>query len=346
MNLAEHRHTESDKGKAMVRLTTTILKFFFLILFISSFHAEAQELRKVRLAPHWIPQSQFAGFYVALEKGIYRKYSLDVEIIQGGPRQSSAEMLQKGQTDFALLWLSNAMQLRHQGVRIVNIAQLVNRSSLMLVARKSSGIKTPRDMNGKKVGIWGGDFEIQPNAFFKKYNIKVKTIQQGNSINLFFFGGIDVTSAMWYNEYHTILNSGIEPEQLQTFFFADHGLNFPEEGIYCSDSLLQANPKLCRDFLQATFEGWKYADQNREEAIRIVMQYMKNAKYSTNKAHQRWMLEKMIELYFPDSSSTWFHRLTKEGYQLVGDTMKSNGLIRSIPPFEELYRPVTSGRKP
>ncbi len=329
----------------MTRLSSIMLRYLIVFFVAVSISSQAQELRKVRIAPHWIPQSQFAGYYVALEKGIYKKYNLDVEIIQGGPRTSSAELLRKGETEFALLWLSNAIQLRHQGVQLVNIAQLVNRSSLMLVARKSSGIKTPKDMNGKKVGIWGGDFEIQPMAFIKKYNLKVRTIQQGNSINLFFFGGIDVTSAMWYNEYHTIINSGINPDQLQTFFFADHGLNFPEEGIYCSDSLLQANPKLCQDFLSATFEGWKYADQNREEAIRIVIQYMKHARYSTNKAHQRWMLARMIELYFPEGSAEGFSKLSKESYTLVGTTMISNGLIKNIPPFETLYKPISLGGK-
>ena len=81
-------------------------------------------------------------------------------IITGGPKVSSSSLLKEGKVDFALMWLSNAIQLKAKGAPIVNIAQIVNRSALMLISRKSSGINSPMDMNGKKIGIWGGDFQF------------------------------------------------------------------------------------------------------------------------------------------------------------------------------------------
>lgn len=66
----------------------------------------------------------------------------------------------------------------------------------LLIAKKSSGIKTPQDMNGKKVGLWGPIFQIQPKAFLKRYNLKVKEIRRSYSVNLFLRDGVDVTSAM------------------------------------------------------------------------------------------------------------------------------------------------------
>ena len=304
----------------------------------------SQPLKKITFVPHWVPQAQFAGFYIAKDRGIYEKYGLDLTIIPGGPKISSSALLEKDAVDFALMWLSNAIQLKARNSHIVNIAQEVNRSALMLISKKSSGIKTPQDMNGKKIGVWGGDFQIQPMAFFKKYNLNVKTIMQGNSINLFFFDGIDVTSGMWYNEYHTILNSGFNADELNTFFFADYGLNFPEEGIYCSEKFYKENPDICRSFIEATLEGWRYAFDHPDEAINIILGHVKLANLPVNKAHQRWMLDRMKELIFPSKRMDRFEKLSQQNYQLVAEKLKEGGLIKKIPAYDSLYKPV-AGKK-
>ena len=301
---------------------------------------QSQPLRKITFVPHWIPQAQFAGFYVAKDLGIYEKHGIDLTLITGGPKVSTASLLESGKVDFALLWLSNAIQLKAKKFDLVNIAQLLTRSALMLISKKRSGIKTPQDMNGKKVGIWGGDFQIQPMAFFKEYNLKVTPIMQGNSINLFFFDGIDVTSAMWYNEYHTIINSGFNPDELNTFFFSDYGLNFPEEGIYCSKEFYEANPEICKQFVAATLEGWKYAFEHPEEAITIMLKHINEAKLPINKTHQRWMLAKMKDLIFPANKMDNFEKLPKDNYLLVANKLREGEFINEIPEYDSLYKPV------
>ncbi len=315
----------------------------FIILFLFSSLGLCQALQKVTFVPHWVPQAQFAGYYIAKDLGIYKKHGIDLTIITGGPSVSTSAMLQKGQVNFALMWLSNAIQLKANKTRIVNIAQVVNRSALMLISKKSSGINTPKDMEGKKVGLWGGDFLIQPMAFFKKYNLNVNPIMQGNSINLFFFDGIDVTSAMWYNEYHTILNSGFDEKELNKFFFADYGLNFPEEGIYCSEEFYNSNKELCKKFVEATLEGWRYAFDHPEEAVDLILKHIKKSNLPVNKAHQRWMLSRMNDLIFPKKKNTNFEALTKEGFLLVSEKLKEGGLINEIPEFDSLYKPVLAG---
>jgi NitT/TauT family transport system substrate-binding protein len=324
------------------RILRMMLPVFFLLVISPSLHS--QQLRKVTLAPHWSPQAQFAGYYVGLERGIYKKAGIDLKIITGGPNVSSSALLRDGKVDFSLMWLSNAIQMKSGGAKIVNIAQVVSRSSLMLVAKKSKGIHTPSDMNGKTIGIWGGDFQIQPMAFFRKYNLNVRIISQGNSINLFFFDGIDVTSAMWYNEYHTILDAGLGEDELDTFFFSDYGLNFPEEGIYCSERLLQNDPQLCADFVNATLKGWQYAFSQPEDALDVIMERIHEVNLPTNRTHQQWMLMRMKDLIFPSGSHGTFEPLSTEGYSVVAEQLKGSHLIRSVPRFEELYQPVSSRR--
>ena len=309
-----------------------------IVLFFKATSAIAGEmiLKKASFIPQWAPQAQFAGYYVAYERGIYKKYGIDLTIIPGGPDRPSSDFLEAGKADFATLWLSSAIQKRAHGIRLVNIAQMMQRSALMLVAKKSSGIKAPQDINGKKVGLWGPIFQIQPRAFFKKYHLKVKIIPQSYSVNLFLRDGVDVASAMWYNEYHIILNSGLNPDELTTFFFHEHELNFPEDGIYTLEDTFQKDPDLCRAFVKASIEGWLYAFAHPEEALDIILKYMAKAHISANRVHQRWMLERMEDLILPHDIS--IGRLLPEDYNRVAQGLKENSLIKEISDFKSFYR--------
>ncbi len=296
-------------------------------------------IRNVTFLPYWVTAAQFAGYYVAEDMGIYKKYGIKLNIIPYQPFSPTENLIKNGKVDFAALWLVNAIELKASGVDIVNIAQPSTRSSLMLVTKKKSGIKTLKDMNGKRAGIWNG-FELQPKALFKKYNLDVKIIPIGSTNNLFLMDGVDITNANWFDEYHSIINSGYNPEELNTFFFADYGLNFLEDGIYCLSDKLKNDPELCADFVKATFEGWKYAFDNKEKAIDIVIKYAEKAKVPVNKIHQRWMLERYQDLYLPKGKTSFNTVLSKKDYQFVGNVLKESGLINKIPPFDNFYKPI------
>lgn len=304
-------------------------------------------LKKATFIPHWSPQAQFAGYYYAYETGIYKKHGIDLIILTGGPNIPASVLIEKGKVDFASLWLTNAIQLQAGGVSVKHLSQIINRSALMLVAKKSSDINKPEDMQGRKVGVWGGDFQIQPVAFFEKYHLKVRIIPQGGSINLFLSDAIDVTSAMWYNEYHTILNSGLNPDELSTFFFSDHGLNLPEEGLYCLEKTYMHDPQLCREFIQASYEGWVGAFEHPDEALEIVLTYMKNAKLAANRPHQRWMLNRMKDLIFPQGTSADFQTLSEKDYLFTAEKLIENGSIKTIPDYRKFCsdRKMVTGRE-
>ena len=296
----------------------------------------AAATRKLSFIPLWSPQAQFAGYYVALEKGFYRGQGIEVEILDGGPERPADVWLEKGKADIGTLWLSEAIKKRAQGVRLVNVAQILQRSALMLVAKKSSGIRTVADFDGKTVALWES-FQLQPLALFKKYNLRVKVITQAHSINLFLRGGADAASAMFYNEYHTIINAGLNPEELTTFFFYDYGLNFPEDGLYMLEKNYNRDPAAAAAFVKATLDGWTYAFKHKNEAIEIVLRRMREAGIPANRMHQKWMLEKMQGLISPKGLATRVGELQRADYERVASELAKAGGWKSV-DFGSFYR--------
>ncbi len=308
-----------------------------LTLSLSVAEATEKSLEKVSFLPQWSPQAQFAGYYVAFERGFYKKHGIDLTFLQGGPDRPPFVFLTKGKADFATSWLSTGIRWRASGHKVINVGQIMQRSALMLIAKKSRNITRPRDMDGKKVSLWGDEFQIQPRAFFKKYGLRVEVIPQSFSVNLFLRDGVDVASAMWYNEYHTIVNSGLNPDELTPFFFHDHGLNFPEDGIYTLEKTFHKHPALSCAFVKATLEGWSYAFDHPDEALDTVLKYMVRGKIPANRMHQKWMLNRMRDLISPPDYRGRMGMLQPADYQRVAGELKQGGLIERIADYQSFY---------
>jgi len=273
---------------------------------------------------------------VALEKGFYRDVGIDLTLLQGGPGIPPLEALVSGRATFVTSWLSNAIQERAAGEKIVCLAQIIQRSSLMLVT--GPNVKKPEDLNGKKVGLWAGHLYLQPMMFFRKHGIAVEIIPNYSSIALFLRGAVDAMAIMWYNEYHLILNSGINPEELTVFLMNSSGRNFPEDGLYTLQETYKADPQMCRGFVDASLQGWKWAFDHKGEALDIVMKYADTAHTGTNRPHQRWMLDRMTDLILSSASDTRLGKLGCRDYEYVANILRKNHLIESIPPYEDFYR--------
>jgi NitT/TauT family transport system substrate-binding protein len=316
----------------------TALLVLTIVMYSACGSGQAAELKKASLLPQWLPQAQFAGYMVALSKGYYRDAGIDLTLLRGGPGSPPFKKLLAGEVTFCTGWLSNGIQERASGMPVVNIAQIIRRSALMLVARKSSGILKPADLNSRKVGLWAEHFYLQPAVFFKRFGLTVEIIPNYTSVNLFLKGGVEATAAMWYNEYHAILNSGLDPDELTVFFFRDYGLKFPEDGLYCLQRAFEEDPDMCRRFVDASLRGWLYAFDHEEEALDIVMKSAEEAHTGTNRAHQRWMLKRMRDLITPEQDPSWLGKLDPAAYDAVGKVLVDFSYINRVPEFDDFSR--------
>lgn len=297
----------------------------------------APELKKAVLIPQWEPQAQFAGYYVALARGFYRDRGVDMTILRGGPKSPPSRLLADGRATFGTFFLATAVKLRADGMPLVNVCQIVRRSSLLLIAKKDSGIETPKDLDGRRISMWGLEFRMQPETFLRDNGVRMVQKPQGFTVDLFLRGGVDVVSGMLYNEYHTILNAGYDPRELTVFSMDDYGLSFPEDGIYCLEATWRDDPDLCRAVAEASLAGWAWAFENPDQALDIVMSHVNAANLPTNRMHQRWMLARMKDIIAPPGVAAAPGSLSGDEYRAVATAMQRARLIPDIPAYEAFY---------
>ncbi|MEM8541399.1 MAG: ABC transporter substrate-binding protein [Pseudomonadota bacterium] len=251
----------------------------------------------------WVTQAQFAGYYVAKDKGFYEEADLNVEIKPGGPDIAPPQVIAGGGADVIVEWMPAALAAREKGVPLVNIAQPFKRSGMMLTCRKETGITSPDDFKGKTLGVWFFGNEFPFLSWMSKLGIStdggadgVTVLKQGFNVDPIIQKQADCVSTMTYNEYWQVIDAGFSPDDLVVFNYTDQGVATLEDGLYTTDENL-ADPemadKLAR-FVAASMKGWDYARENPDEAADIVLE--NDASGAQTEAHQRRMMGEVNKL--------------------------------------------------
>ena len=271
----------------------------------------ALQAQRIVFTPQWTPQSQFAGYYVAQEKGFYKKAGVEVDFQHPSASYSAANRLLEGSSDIITQQLVQAMILIDQGMPIVHILQTSQRNSLVLVSR-SDTLRTLQDLKGKKVGIWKAGFGDLAYIMDTEKELNIKWVPFLESVNLFLSGAIDATLAMDYNEYQKIRVSGHEDKPV--IRFSDTEYDYPEDGLYVSEDFYKLHPDKVKAFAEASRKGWEWAHEHPEETLDIVMKWVAKENVHTNRIHQKWMLEKILALQCRDGEK-------KPSFQLYSETI-------------------------
>ena len=266
-------------------------KFLIITLLLSlSLIGRAQ---RIVFTPQWTPQAQFAGYYVAFDKGFYKEAGVDVDMQHPSASYSAFNRLFEGSSDIITQQLVQAMVEIDRGMPLVNILQTSQQNGLMLVSRTDS-IRTLDDFRGKKVGVWKvgfGDLVYMMDVD-KEMNIQWVPFLEG--MNLYISGAVDGTLAMSYDEYLQIKVSGHENKPFVRI--RDTEYDFPEDGVYVTIDFYRKNKDKVNAFVEASKRGWEYAHEHPEEALDIVMKWVEKEQVHTNRLHQQWMLEEILRL--------------------------------------------------
>ncbi len=259
---------------------------------------------EVTLQLKWVTQAQFAGYYVAKDKGFYEEEGLDVTILPGGPDIAPTQVIAGGGADVTVEWMPAALAAREKGLPLVNIAQPFKSSGMMLTCWKDAGIASPEDLKNRTLGVWFFGNEFPFMSWMSQLGIDtggksdsgVEVLKQGFNVDPLLQRQADCISTMTYNEYWQVIDAGVTPEELVTFKYEDQGVATLEDGLYVlEENLSDADfaDKMER-FVRASMKGWKYAEENPDEAAEIVLE--NDATGAQTEEHQKRMMGEIAKL--------------------------------------------------
>lgn len=263
----------------------------------------AQAKDDVTLQLKWVTQAQFAGYYVAQDKGFYEEEDLNVTIKPGGPDIAPAQVIAGGGADVVLDWMPSALASREKGLDLVNIAQPFKSSGMMLTCRKDAGIATPDDFPGKTLGVWFFGNEYPFLSWMSKLGLKtdgsdggVTVLKQGFNVDPLLQKQAACVSTMTYNEYWQVIDAGLTPDDLVVFKYEDLGVATLEDGMYVLGSNLQDEAFKAKmvKFVRASMKGWKYAEEHPDEAAMIVLD--NDSTGAQTEEHQKRMMSEVAKL--------------------------------------------------
>lgn len=251
-----------------------------LALAMSLMAGSALAADKVVLQLKWVAQAQFAGYFVAKDKGFYEAEGLDVEIKPGGPDIAPEQVIAGGGADVIVDWAGGALAAREKGVGLVNIAQPFAKAGMEMVCPKDGPVKTEADFKGKTLGVWFFGNEYPFYAWMNKLGLKtdggadgVNVLKQSFDVQPLIQKQADCISVMTYNEYWQLIDAGYKPEDLIVFNYAAMGNDLMEDGLYAMEDKLKdpAFKEKMVKFVRASMKGWQYAKDNPDEAAGITM---------------------------------------------------------------------------
>lgn len=299
------------------------MKKLFLFCLLSALLVRGYA-QQITFTPQWMPQSQFAGYYAALENGYYAEAGLDVTIKHPSASYSSMSMLKDGTANIITAELIGAMMATDKELRLVNLLQTTQHSTLVLISRIKE-VRQMADLAGRRVGTWRAGFSEIPHIIDDEQQLGIEWVQFTNPLNLYISGAIDAALAKSYNEQVLFAMAGITPGSVISF--ADMGYDFPEDGLYVTEAFYNKYPEQCRLFAEASRKGWEWVRSHRDEALDIVMRHVKAEKVPTNVYNQKWMLDAVLQEQEDVKGEAPSYTLSADDFERLNATLLKHGYI-------------------
>ena len=234
----------------------------------------AQNLSRASLRLKWLPQAQFAGFYLARQKGFYEAEGIDLTINPGGPNLLTENLVASGADTFGLSGGTDSVfAARDKGLPVVCVGIAHQRTPFVFVSRADGPVKTLADFRGRTVTTWftGANYVLLGMLAQQGIRQSDLTLQpQQVSMTPFVDGQGDVCTATLYNEFWTLMTR-MGRDRLRTFVSEDYGVTFPRDTLITSEDVTRNRPDLVGGFVRASLRGWQAALRDPKAGVDAVM---------------------------------------------------------------------------
>jgi ABC-type nitrate/sulfonate/bicarbonate transport system substrate-binding protein len=271
MREAETRKPEETEMKKAWRF---IRAAGLMLLVTGLLGGQALAAQKVTYVMSWIPDARWAPEIVAKYRGYFKAAGLDVALKWVKGSRNAGKTVATGAAEFGAPTAGVVLTGREKGLPLVSVLQTNRKTQISFVSLKKSGIKSPKDFYGKKVGVQRGSATwVGFLALTGKYGIdidKLNKINVGFGLKPLLTGMVDVRPAYIANEVVQAKMKGID---LNVIWISDHGIEQIGNGTATNETFLKSNPKAVRSFVQASIKGWKHSVKDPDDALKAILQH-------------------------------------------------------------------------
>ncbi len=298
-------------------------KILFILLILSSHILYSKELKKVTLQLSWLDQFQFAGYYMAKEKGFYEELGLDVEIKPFEFGIDIPKEVSDGKFDFAVGRETLILE-RTKNRNIVALYALFQATPLILISTKESNINNIHDFENKKIMTTIDDSsEVSLKAMIISNKVKLdslKFLKHTHNIDDLVNKKTDVISAYISKSPYELQKKGIE---YNIFDPKKFGFDMYSDMLYTSENLINNDLNTVLLFKKASLKGWEYAYSNIDESVEVII-----SKYNSQNLKRNELIYEAKELrklsYFNTPN---LGEIKKDKIQRIYDLYNLMGLV-------------------
>ncbi|TCS43809.1 GGDEF domain-containing protein [Reinekea marinisedimentorum] len=278
--------------------------------------------QSVSLQLKWLHQFQFAGYYMAKEKGFYADVGLDVTIHERQANMSSIKPLIEGVADFSVSDPGSVIYFS-RGAPIVALAAIFQHSPSILIVREDAQVTELTELKGKRLRNSQGYSNAELLAMFQKAGLSMFDVDiaaSDLSLQAFVDGDLEALNGYLSNEPYMLDQLGI---RYRLFKPVDYGVDFYGDILTTTPRMIEQSPQLVEDFRRASLQGWDYALANVDEAIDVIL-----AKYNTqNKSREQlaFEAEQIVSLILPGLVPVGY--MNPERWQHIVNTFQQFGSI-------------------
>ncbi|MDO6544308.1 GGDEF domain-containing protein [Photobacterium sanguinicancri] len=294
------------------RIRPTIL--LLLTIFTS---ATCRATETVTLQLRWLHQAEFAGFYIAKAKGYYQDVGLNVVINPGKDGKSALHSVLSREADFGV-GNSEILVAYSQGLPLVALANIFQRSPSVLITKTSSQIDSLTQLAGKRIMMFSGNEDAEIIAMLTKNGVNINNFHQvktRSNIDDLIKDKVDAYSAYLTNEPFLLNQQGIETT---IFDPTEYGVYFYSDIIFTHQDLATNRHDLVKAFRAASLKGWEYALKNLPETLDVLETYntgkSRTFLYSELLASKAMIMPELVEM--GHMNVTRWQQIADELYQL------------------------------
>lgn len=290
-------------------------------------------LEKIRLPMGFIPNVQYAPYYVAVENGYYADEGIEIEFDYSFETDGVA-LVGAGELPFALVSGEQVLLARKQGLPVVYVMAWYQDYPIVVVAKDGSGVNDPEDLAGKKVGVPGlfGASYVGLRALLDAGGVRESDL----TLDSIGFNQVEALAANQEQAVVGYVNN--EPIQLRAMGYevnvirvADY-VQLASNGIISNEITIQENPELIRGMIRATLRGLGETIENPDEAYEISKKYVENLQEADETVQTQVLLES-IEFW----KANQLGRSEKEAWQNMHEVLLNMGLLEEPLNWEAAF---------